>query len=148
MAVGLSNFWQAGESQHVTQLELRLKPAEGCHRGPQAGVPGMGQSQSQRGLRPGAFPEGILSRPTSVKLSEIAESLGCSKASASDIRPGKWAPHVSTWGALGALVGLDAVGTVRSMTKRSPVAEYPRLGVVPTSPHRRLAEALAPAEKA
>ena len=28
------------------------------------------------------------------------------------------------------------------------MAEYPRLGVVPTSPHGRLAEALAPAEKA
>ncbi len=42
----------------------------------------------------------------------------------------------------------DAAGTVRSMTERSPMAEYAMLGVVRTSPYRRLAEALAPAEKA
>jgi hypothetical protein len=35
---------------------------------------------------------------------DIAEAAGCSKASASDIRRGKWAPHVSTWTALGELV--------------------------------------------
>jgi|GEM_PF-3373661 hypothetical protein len=34
------------------------------------------------------------------------------------------------------------------MTERSPMAEYAMLGVVRTSPYRRLAEALAPAEKA
>jgi hypothetical protein len=45
-----------------------------------------------------------------VKLSEIAEAAGCSKASASDIRRGKLTPHVSTWGALGALVDTDAAG--------------------------------------
>jgi hypothetical protein len=39
-----------------------------------------------------------------VKLAEIAEAAGCSKAYASDIRRGKWTPHVSTWGALGELV--------------------------------------------
>jgi CRISPR-associated endonuclease Cas1 len=38
-----------------------------------------------------------------VKLSEIAEAAGCSKAYASDIRRGKWTPHVSTWAALAAL---------------------------------------------
>jgi len=44
-----------------------------------------------------------------VKLSEIAEAAGCSKASASDIRRGKWAPHVSTWRALAELAGVEVV---------------------------------------
>ncbi|MGA2806217.1 MAG: hypothetical protein ABSF89_17845 [Acidimicrobiales bacterium] len=38
-------------------------------------------------------------------LAEIMEAAGCSKASASDYRRGKRMPHVSTWGALGELVG-------------------------------------------
>jgi hypothetical protein len=41
-----------------------------------------------------------------VPLAEIMEAAGCSKAYASDIRRGKWTPHVSTWAALGALAGL------------------------------------------
>ena len=55
---------------------------------------------------PELFRREILPRLGSVKLSEIAEAAGCSKASASDIRRGKWSPHVSTWGALGELVGV------------------------------------------
>jgi hypothetical protein len=47
-----------------------------------------------------------LPRLAGVKLSEIAATAGYSKASASDIRRGKWTPHVSTWEALGELVGL------------------------------------------
>jgi hypothetical protein len=39
----------------------------------------------------------------------------------------------------------NPAGTVRSMTERSPMAEYPRLVVVRTSPHRRPAEAVASA---
>jgi hypothetical protein len=46
------------------------------------------------------FRREILSRLGSVKLSEIAEAAGCSKASASDIRRDKRTPHVSTWTAL------------------------------------------------
>ena len=38
----------------------------------------------------------------------------------------------------------NAAGTVRSMTERSPMAEYPRLVVVRTRPYRHLAEAVAP----
>ena len=53
---------------------------------------------------PDLFRREILPRPASVKLSEIAEAAGCSKASASDIRHGKWAPHVSRWSALAKLV--------------------------------------------
>ena len=71
---------------------------------------------------PELFRREILPRLATVKLSEIAEAAGCCKASASDIRRGKWAPHVSAWVVLGALVGLDAAGTVRSMTERSPMA--------------------------
>ena len=38
----------------------------------------------------------ILPRLATVKLSEIVEAIGCSKASASEIRRGKRTPHVST----------------------------------------------------
>ncbi len=95
---------------------------------------------------PELFRREILPRLGSVPLAEIVAAAGCSKASASDIRRGKWTPHVSTWGALGVLVGMTQPSTVRSMTERSPMAECPRLVVVRTSSHRRLAEALAPAE--
>jgi hypothetical protein len=44
-----------------------------------------------------------------VKLSEIVNAIGCSKASASDIRCGKRTPHVSTWAAL-ARVEVVTVG--------------------------------------
>ena len=52
---------------------------------------------------PELFRRDILPRLSTVRLSEIAEAASCSKAYASDIRRGKWTPHVSTWGALGAL---------------------------------------------
>jgi hypothetical protein len=55
---------------------------------------------------PELFRRDILPRLAGVKLSEIAEAAGCSKAYASDIRRGKWTPHVSTWSALAALVGV------------------------------------------
>jgi transcriptional regulator with XRE-family HTH domain len=58
---------------------------------------------------PELFRREILPRLTQVKLSEIAEAAGCSKAYASDIRRGKWTPHVSTWVALAKLVGIGAV---------------------------------------
>jgi hypothetical protein len=56
---------------------------------------------------PELFRRDILPRLGTAPLSEIAEAAGCSKASASDIRRGKWTPHVSTWGALGRLVSLE-----------------------------------------
>jgi CRISPR-associated endonuclease Cas1 len=49
---------------------------------------------------PELFRREILPRLRTVKLSEIVEAIGCSKASASDIRRGKRTPHVSTWTAL------------------------------------------------
>jgi CRISPR-associated endonuclease Cas1 len=55
---------------------------------------------------PELFRREILPRLVTVKLMDIAEAAGCCKASASDIRRGKWTPHVSSWGALADLVGL------------------------------------------
>jgi hypothetical protein len=55
---------------------------------------------------PELFRPEILPRLVSVKLSEIAEAAAMSKASASDVRRGKWAPHVSTWAALAEMVCL------------------------------------------
>jgi hypothetical protein len=57
---------------------------------------------------PELFRREILPRLAQVKLSEIAEAAGCSKASASDIRRGKWTPHVSTWVALTQLGCISA----------------------------------------
>ena len=56
---------------------------------------------------PELFRREILPRLATVKLSEIVEAAGCSKASASDIRRGKWAPHVSTWAALAGLASTE-----------------------------------------
>jgi len=56
---------------------------------------------------PELFGRDILPRLAGVKLSEITQAIGCSKASASDIRRGKRTPHVSTWVTLGALVGVE-----------------------------------------
>ncbi len=53
---------------------------------------------------PELFPREILPGLLNVKLMDIAEAAGCCKASASDIRRGKWTPHVSTWTALAELV--------------------------------------------
>ena len=53
--------------------------------------------------------QNILPRLAGAKLSRIAEAAGCSKASASDIRREKWAPHLSTWRALAELTEIDAV---------------------------------------
>jgi hypothetical protein len=44
-------------------------------------------------------------------LTEITGATGCSKASASDYRRGKWMPHVSTWGTLAELVGVEVAAT-------------------------------------
>jgi hypothetical protein len=56
---------------------------------------------------PELFRREILPRLANVKLMDIAEAAGCCKASASDIRREKWAPHVSTWAALAGLVGFE-----------------------------------------
>ena len=58
---------------------------------------------------PELFRRDILPKFANVRLSEIAEAAGCSKAYASDIRRGKWTPHVSTWRALAELAGVEVV---------------------------------------
>jgi hypothetical protein len=57
---------------------------------------------------PELFRREILPGLANVKLMDIAEAAACSKASASDIRRGKWSPHVSTWKALGELAEMQS----------------------------------------
>jgi hypothetical protein len=54
-------------------------------------------------LDPDLFRRDILPRLAKVKLSEIVGATGISKAFASQVRAGKFAPHVSTWPALAQL---------------------------------------------
>jgi len=63
---------------------------------------------------PELFRREILPRLAAVKFTEIAEAAGCSKAYASDIRRGKRTPHVSTWKALGKLVGVEVLESATS----------------------------------
>jgi hypothetical protein len=46
-----------------------------------------------------------------VKLKDILEATGMSKGPASDVRRGKWTPHVSMWPALAALAGIEIVSS-------------------------------------
>ena len=58
---------------------------------------------------PEMFRQEILPKLATVKLREIVEATGLSKGYASTIRAGKFTPHVSTWSALGELVGVEVV---------------------------------------
>ena len=60
---------------------------------------------------PDLFRREILPRLATVKLTEIMAATGMSKGSASDVRRGKWTPHVSTWAALAMLVDLGGKDT-------------------------------------
>jgi hypothetical protein len=55
---------------------------------------------------PGAFRRLILPGLQGVKLTDIAQAAGISKGYASNVRAGKFTPHVSTWAGLAALVGV------------------------------------------
>jgi hypothetical protein len=55
---------------------------------------------------PAIYRERIWPRLATVKLSEIMAATGYSKGHCSTIRAGTWTPNVSTWPALGRLVGL------------------------------------------
>jgi CRISPR-associated endonuclease Cas1 len=55
---------------------------------------------------PELFRRDILPRLAGVKLSEIVEATGLSKSYASQVRAGKFTPHVSMWRAFGELVGV------------------------------------------
>jgi CRISPR-associated endonuclease Cas1 len=56
---------------------------------------------------PELFRREILPRLRTVRLSEIVEATGMSKAFASQVRAGKFTPHVSTWRALAGLAGIE-----------------------------------------
>jgi CRISPR-associated endonuclease Cas1 len=53
------------------------------------------------------FGRDILPGLATIPVAEIARTAGCSKAYASDIRRGKWTPHVSTWPKLAKLVAVE-----------------------------------------
>jgi CRISPR-associated endonuclease Cas1 len=59
---------------------------------------------------PEIFRRDILRGLATVKLSEITATTGLSKSSASQVRAGKWTPHVSTWPALAELAGVKLDG--------------------------------------
>jgi hypothetical protein len=61
---------------------------------------------------PTIYRERIFPALASIKLAQIMEATGYSKGYCSTIRAGTWTPHVSTWPALAALVGLS--GTLGS----------------------------------
>jgi len=56
---------------------------------------------------PEYFRREVLPRLGQVKLADIAEAANCSKAYASEVRSGKYTPHISTWGALAVLAGIE-----------------------------------------
>ena len=45
-----------------------------------------------------------------MKLADIAAAAGISKGYASNVRAGRFVPHVSTWGPLAKLVGVTLPG--------------------------------------
>jgi hypothetical protein len=65
------------------------------------------------------FRQEILPRLRTVKLSAIVEATGMSKASASDVRGGKWTPHVSTWRALAGLVSVVVKSAAQGADKHA-----------------------------
>ena len=106
------------------------RPPGRRHRGPQACTVGVGRGQPGHGPRPGAVPPGDPAGTSHVKLSEIVEPTGLSKSYASQVRAGKFTRRMSRCGAPRRAGRSNAASTVRSMTERSPMAEYPSLVVV------------------
>jgi hypothetical protein len=80
---------------------------DGCRHRPHRALLEWDKANPGTVYDPELFRREILPRLAGVKLSEIAEAAACSKAYASDIRRGRWAPHVSTWGHSRELVNLD-----------------------------------------
>jgi CRISPR-associated endonuclease Cas1 len=79
---------------------------------------------------PEYFRREVLPRLGRVKIAGIMEAAGISKGYASNVRAGKYIPHVSTWPALARLVGLDAgkhavLGTHRPKRVSQPRAIVP-----------------------
>lgn len=65
---------------------------------------------------PELFARDILPRLRSVKLAEIMAAAGISKGYASEVRSGTYTPHISTWSALAALVGVE-IGDERAHSR-------------------------------
>jgi CRISPR-associated endonuclease Cas1 len=69
---------------------------------------------------PDYFAREILSRLATVKLADIMKAAGISKGYASQIRAGKYTPHMSTWGQLAMLTGLQVGAASTSNPEHSP----------------------------
>jgi CRISPR-associated endonuclease Cas1 len=83
---------------------------------------------------PELFSREILPGLRTVKLSEIVEATGLSKSYASQVRAGKFTPHVSTWAALTRLVEVDP----RAGLRQGTVPRYPTaVGQAPPMSVRR-----------
>ena len=74
----------------------------------------------------------------------VVEATGLSKSSASQVRAGRFTPHVVAWRASRSWSERRSRQGTLDDREVAHMAESPRLVVVPTSPHRRLAEAVAP----
>jgi len=71
------------------------------------------QANGEAPYDPEMFRRDVLPRLATVKLSEIMDATGMSKGFASQVRAGKFQPHVSTWQALGGLVGFGTAPAQR-----------------------------------
>lgn len=98
---------QAGAGHTAAVRETRGRAIAARKRAPRA------WKQANPGVAydPELFTRDILPKLQGVLLREIVEATGCSKAYATDIRRGKWTPHVWTWQALGELAGVSTCRT-------------------------------------
>jgi hypothetical protein len=71
-------------------------PPRGGDLGTKAGAQGVGNANRGVAYDPGSFRRDIWPRLARVPLKDIIEAIGCSMATASNIRRGKRTPHVST----------------------------------------------------
>jgi hypothetical protein len=66
-----------------------------------------GEANPESPYDPDYFRRELLPKLSAVRVVDITTAAQCSKAYASDIRSGKYTPHVSTWSALGDLAGVS-----------------------------------------
>jgi hypothetical protein len=70
---------------------------------------------------PTIYHEHIWPKLAAVKLAAIMEVTGYSKGYCSTIRAGTWTPHISTWPALGQMVGVDVAELTAGASKAAQV---------------------------
>lgn len=80
-------------------------------RGSKASTHGVGQGESRHGLRHGAVPAGHLAEAQYRAAFRDHGGRRPLEGVRQRHQRGKWAPHVSTWGALGELVGIGVNAT-------------------------------------